>query len=260
MAAALVVPGLSLCAQPGDESVEVSSALQLLGPQVVVDWGLGVLECGASAPDRDGGPAVRASFEARHQAVSNLLRAVSALPLYGDTSLGEAARQLPELRHELARMAARADIVAEWQEAGQLTAVARLDLWGTPASVGLLCLRLGVVPSGGLEGALAQDEPPSPPVVVDTRDIEGGRLQPSLFPRFWTPAGMLLPARLADRVRHDPTAPVRFVRSREELERLLGGADSLYVRATEIRGNARCDMVVPETTDLVRPERILVLY
>lgn len=157
-------------------------------------------------------------------------------------------------------MAGRADIVSEWQEAGELTAVARLDLWGTPASVGLLCLRLGVVPSAALDGVLAEDEPPLPPVVVDTRDLEGGRLQPSLFPRFWTPSGTLLPARLADRARRDPSAPVRFVRSREELERLLGGAHSTYVRAAEILGDARCDIVVPETTDLVRPGRILVLY
>jgi len=248
------------CAQSGGESVQISSALQLLGPQVVADWGLGVLECAASVVDSEGGPAVSASFEARRQAVSGLLRAALALPLCGDTSVGEAARQLPELRHELTRMAARADIVSERQETGELTAVARLDLWGAPASAGLLCLRLGVVPAAALEGTLAADEPLSVPVVVDTRDLEGGRLQPSLFPRFWASPDAPLPARLADRVRRDPSAPVRFVRSRDELERLLTGADSTYVRATAIRGDARCDIVVPEKTDLVRPERILVLY
>jgi len=261
----------SHCAFSSAPEVFVSSALEPLEVErpesptesAVADWGAGVIEATGRSLTPESAPAISASHEARSRAIENLRRAISDLRLQADVTLSAAAEDRVEFDNELRSLATRADIVAEWQEEddGHVVAIARLDIWGSPNALGVLALRFNVIlpqsrPASAAEQANGQA---TSVVVIDARDLPGPALQPCVLPRMRvrTPEDQPVILHSAERIRYDRALPLRYVRTREELHRLLGDREATYIRAVEADG---CDIVLRESVALPVAEDLFILY
>jgi hypothetical protein len=180
--AGLVLAALSVCvtgvpAQPPDPEVQVSPYLLRLSPAVVVDFGAGVIEAVGVSDLVEDPPAIRASRQARADALTRLSEALGDLPLHGAETLAQAA---PESLDDLREAARGAEIVAEWyDDAGRVMAIAQMPLFEGPRSV------LGVVT--GLDQNLPFEEPAAPlPVLIV--ELSGDQpLDYGLLPRLRLP-------------------------------------------------------------------------
>jgi hypothetical protein len=224
-----VLLGLVSAARP---AIEVSDLLVPLGPGAVWDLGLGIVEAAATATQPEPDPAVRSSAEARERAIAELRAAVLGLPLHGGSTVG----QLPaETREALERGLARAPIVGEWRdEAGSVTAVARMRLVGDPTSA------LPLLIDPGADAPVATSRMlPALVVCLEADDI----LRPALLPRVLAPDGT--PAF------DDPeialrrgAAPYRYYRSREEAFAALEDGQGAFEVTGRAEGEERIDLAL----------------
>ncbi len=250
----------SHCAFSSAPEVLVSSALEPLTKFAVADWGAGVIEATGRSSAPEPAPAVSASYDARSRAIENLRVAIGGLRLQADVTLSAAAEDRVEFRRELTSLAKRADIVAEWQEDdGHVVAIARLDIWGSPSALGVLALRFNaILPQSRLASAAEKVDGQTPSVVViDARDLAESPLQPCVLPRLLDGEDQPVVLLSAERIRYDRALPLRYVRTREELHRLLGDREATYIRAAEADG---CDIVLREPVALPVAEDLFILY
>jgi hypothetical protein len=257
LAVLLTISHRAFCLAP---EVLVSSALEPLTESAVADWGAGVIEATGRSSAPEPAPAIAASYEARSRAIENLRLAIHDLRLQGGVTLSAAMEDRVEFNRELTSLVTRADIVAEWQEDdGHVVAIARLDIWGTPSALGVLALRFNVIlpqsrPASAAEQANGQA---ASVVVIDARDLAESPLQPCVLPRLLGAEAQPVILHSAERIRYRRALPLRYVRTREELHRLLGDREATYIRAIGADG---CDIVLPESVALPVAEDLFILY
>lgn len=224
-----VLLGLATADPP---AIEVSDLLVALGPGAVWDLGLGIVEAAATATRPEPDPAVRSSAEARERAVAELRAAVLRLPLHGGATVG----QLPvETREALEQGLARARVVGEWRDdAGRVTAVARMRLFGDPTSA----LPLLIDPGADAPVATSQMLP-ALVVCLEADDT----LRPGLLPRVFRPDGSPAFDDPAIALRRG-AAPFRYYRSRAEAFAALADGQGAFEVAGRAEGEERIDLAL----------------